>query len=181
MHAARVSCMHGAIVDPPPGSSEPDFFQHAQKCPQLAAARSACHSILCGTWCQVMQSAGVPTSLEPNCSKVAGSNPVILAGARADILCVLQDRLRLSDVSVTHCCADTYVDTAAATAGSAAEGRAAISRMCAARGPCAPAVGAVPLCLWLVPRWHRVRCDVCVCAVCWLDACAVAWLGDCRL
>ena len=44
---------------------------------------------------------------------------------RADVLCVLQDRLLLSDVSVTHCCADTYVATAATTAGSAAETRAA--------------------------------------------------------
>ena len=47
------------------------------------------------------------------------------AGDRADILCVLQDRLLLSDVSVTHCCADTYVGQAAANAGSAAEARAA--------------------------------------------------------
>ena len=45
-------------------------------------------------------------------------------GDRPDIRCVLQDRLPLSDVSVKNCCADTYVDTAAAT-GSAAEGRAA--------------------------------------------------------
>ena len=58
-------------------------------------------------------SAGVPTSLEPNCSRVAGSNPVTSAGDRADVLCVLQDRRLLSDVSVTHCCADTYVATAA--------------------------------------------------------------------
>ena len=60
----------------------------------------------------------------------------------------------------------------------------------------APAVGAVPLCLRLVPRWHRVRCDVSV--VCWLDAFTAAWFswwgacyhsrrglcnkaGDCRL
>ena len=71
-----------------------------------------------------MQSAGMPTSLEPNYSKVAGSNPVTSAGDRADIVCALQDRLLLSDVSVPHCCADTYVYTAAATAGSAAEGRA---------------------------------------------------------
>ena len=72
-----------------------------------------------------MRSAAVPTSLGPNCSGVAGSNTVIAAGDRTDILCVLQDRLLLSDVSVTHCCADTNVDTAAATAASAAEGRAA--------------------------------------------------------
>ena len=97
----------------------------AQKCSQLAAARSARHSILCETCCQVMQSAGVPTSLEPNCSRVAGSNPVTSAGDRADILCVLQDRLLLSDVSVTHCYADTFVGQAAANAGSAAEACAA--------------------------------------------------------
>ena len=72
-----------------------------------------------------MQSSGVPTSLEPNCSRVAGSNPVTSAGHRADILCFFQDRLLLSDVSVTHCCADTYVKTAATTTGSAAETRAA--------------------------------------------------------
>ena len=72
-----------------------------------------------------MQSAGVPTSFEPTCLKVAGSNPVTSAGDRADILCVLQDLLLPSDVSVTHCCADTYVNAAAATAGSAAKGRAA--------------------------------------------------------
>ena len=61
MHAPRVCCGCVALVDPPPGSPEPDFFQHAQKCPKLAAARSAGHTILCGAWCQVMQSAGVPT------------------------------------------------------------------------------------------------------------------------
>ena len=72
-----------------------------------------------------MQSAGVPTSVEPNCSTVAGSNPVTSAGDKADTLCVLQDRLRLSDVSVTDCCANTYVETPATTAGSAAEKRTA--------------------------------------------------------
>ena len=70
-----------------------------------------------------MQSAGVPTSLEPNCSKVAGAHPVTTAGARADTLTVLQDRLLLLNASVTHCCADTCVERAAATAGSAAEVR----------------------------------------------------------
>ena len=54
-----------------------------------------------------------------------GSNPVTSAGDRADILCVLQDSLLLSDASVTHCFAVTYVEMAAATAGSAAEVRAA--------------------------------------------------------
>ena len=72
-----------------------------------------------------MQSAEVRTSLEPNCSKVAGSHSVTSAGDRADILCVLQDRFLLSDVTVTHCCADRYVETATATAGSAADMRAA--------------------------------------------------------
>ena len=71
-----------------------------------------------------MQSAGVPTSLEPNGSKVAGAHPVTAAGARVDILTVLLDRLLLSDASVTLCCADTYVERAAATTGSAAEERA---------------------------------------------------------
>ena len=60
---------------------------------------------------------------KPNCSKVAGANPVTTAGARADILTVFQDRFLLSDPSVTHFCADTYVERAAATAGSAAEVR----------------------------------------------------------
>ena len=92
---------------PPLGSSDPDFFQHAQKCPQLAAARSVRHHILCGAWCKVMQSTGVPTSLEPNCSKVGGADSVATAGARADILTVLQDLLLLLDASVTHCCAGT--------------------------------------------------------------------------
>ena len=44
--------------------------------------------------------------------------------------------------------------------------------------PVAPAVGAVPLCLCLVPQWHRGWCDVSV--VCWFDVCTAAWLGDCR-
>ena len=34
-------------------------------------------------------------------------------------------------------------------------------------------------CLWLVPRWRRVQCELCV--VCWLGACAAVWLGDCLL
>ena len=123
MYGPRVRCGCGALVAPPAGSSEPDCFQHAQKSPQLAAGRSARHNVLCGTWRQVMQSAEVRTSLEPNCSKVAASNPVTSAAYRADTLCALQDRLLLSDISVTHCCADTYVEADAATAGSAAEGR----------------------------------------------------------
>ena len=108
----------GPWWDPPAGSSDPDFFQHAHKCPQLVAARSARHHILCGAWCQFMQSAGVPTSLEPICSKVAGAHPVT-TGVRADILTVL-----LLDASVTYCCADTCIERAAATAGSAPEVRA---------------------------------------------------------
>ena len=135
MHAPRVRCGCKALVDHPPGSPEPYFFQHAQKCPQLAAARSMRHNILCGIWCQVMQSAGVPT-LMLNCSRVAGSNPVDSAGDRADIFCVLRDRLLLSDVSVTRCCADTYVAMAASTAGSPAETRAAkMVAKCALRKP----------------------------------------------
>ena len=39
--------------------------------------------------------------------------------------CVLQDRLLLSYVSVTLCCANAYVEQAAATAGTAAEKLAA--------------------------------------------------------
>jgi hypothetical protein len=124
IRAPHVRCGCGALVDPAPGSAAPDFFQHAQKCPQLAVARTARHNILCGAWCQVMRSAGVPTSLEPNCSKVAGARPVTAAGDRADILTVLPTRLLLSDVSVTHCCADAYVAKASTTAGSAAEARA---------------------------------------------------------
>ena len=125
MHAPRVRCGCRALIDPPPGSPEPNFFQHAQKCPQLAAARSDRHNILCGTWCRFLQSAGVPTSLKPNCSRVPGSNPATSGGDRTDVLCVLQDRLLLSIVSVAHCCADTYVVMAATTAGSAAQTRAA--------------------------------------------------------
>ena len=53
--------------------------------------------------------------------------------------------------------------------------RLGFSCMCAARVPVAPAVGAVPLCLCLVPLWHRGRCDVSV--VCWLYACTAAWSG----
>ena len=72
-----------------------------------------------------MQSARVPNSLEPNCSRVAGSDPITSAANRADILCLLQDRLLLSDASLTHCSAHTYVETAATATGSAAEARAA--------------------------------------------------------
>ena len=85
MHALRVRCGCGALVDPPPGSSRRDFFQHAQKCPQLATTRSARHNILCGTWCQGIQSAGVHTSIEPNCSKVAGSNPRLATGQTSSV------------------------------------------------------------------------------------------------
>ena len=72
-----------------------------------------------------MQSAGVPAALEPNCPSVAGSKPVTSAGDRAAMQCVLQDRLLLSYVSVTLCCANAYVEQAAATAGTAAEKLAA--------------------------------------------------------
>ena len=47
--------------------------------------------------------------------------------------------------------------------------------MCTAWLPVVPVVGAAPLCLCLVPRWNRVRCDVRV--VCWLDAFTAAWSG----
>ena len=36
------------------------------------------------------------------------------------------------------------------------------SFVCAAQVPVAPAVGALLPCMWLVPRWHRVRGDACV-------------------
>ena len=63
----------------------------------------------------------VPTSLEPNCSKVAGAHPVTTAGARADILTVLQDLLLLSDAFVNPRCVDTCIERAATTADPAAE------------------------------------------------------------
>ena len=53
--------------------------------------------------------------------------------------------------------------------------RLGFSCMCTAWLPVVPVVGAAPLCLCLVPRWHRVRCDVRV--VCWLDASTAAWSG----
>ena len=65
---------------------------------------------------------GCPPHLSPTARKSRDPTP---SGDRADILCVLQDRVLLSDVSLTHCCADTYVEAAATTAGSAAEVHAA--------------------------------------------------------
>ena len=53
--------------------------------------------------------------------------------------------------------------------------RRGFSCMCTTWLPVVPVVGATPLCLCMVPRWHRVRCDVRV--VCWLDAFTAAWLG----
>ena len=47
--------------------------------------------------------------------------------------------------------------------------------MCTAWLPVVPVVAAAPLCLCLVPRWHKARCDVRV--VCWLDAFTAAWSG----
>ena len=47
--------------------------------------------------------------------------------------------------------------------------------MCTAWLPVVPVVGAAPLCLCLVPLWHRVRCDVRV--VCWVDAFTAVWSG----
>ena len=45
--------------------------------------------------------------------------------------------------------------------------------------PCRAPGGRRAPCLCLVPRWHRVRCDVSV--VCWFDAFTAACLGVCRL
>ena len=39
----------------------------------------------------------------------------------------------------------------------------------------APLVGAVPLCLFLVPWWLRLRCDACV--VSFFDACTAPYFG----
>ena len=36
-----------------------------------------------------------------------------------------------------------------------------LSCICAERVPVAPTLDAVPLCMWLVPRWHRMQCYVC--------------------
>ena len=44
--------------------------------------------------------------------------------------------------------------------------RLSIGCICAAWVPVAPAMGAAPLNLCLVPRWHRMQCDASV--VCWL-------------
>ena len=57
--------------------------------------------------------------------RVTGSNQVASACDRADILCVLQNLLLLLDVFVAHRCAGTYMETAATTAGSAAEAHTA--------------------------------------------------------
>ena len=94
-----------------------------------------------------MQSAGVRTSLEPDCSRVTGSNPVTSAGDRADILCVLQGRILLSDVSVTHCCHEDM------QRGTAAETAKVVAKY-ALRG------GSMPPCLCLVPLWRPVSRDV---------------------
>ena len=77
-----------------------------------------------------MRSAWVPTSLEPSCSKVVGAHPIATARAQDDILTVLQDHLLLSDDSVAHCCAETYVERAAPTAESAAEARKKVAQVC---------------------------------------------------
>ena len=53
--------------------------------------------------------------------------------------------------------------------------RLGFSCMCTSWLPVVPVVGAAPLCLCLVPLWHRVRCDVIM--VCWLDAFTTAWSG----
>ena len=68
---------------------------------------------------------GCPPHLSPTAQKSRDPTQSPWPGDREDILCVLQDRVLLSDISVTHCCGDAYVETAAATAGSAAEVRAA--------------------------------------------------------
>ena len=115
----------GPLLIPLQAHSSRTSFSTLKSCPQLVSARSVRHNILCATRCQFMQSAGLGCSLEPNCSKVARSNPVTSAGNRAHILCVLQDRVLLSDISLSHYCTDAYVETAAATAGSATEVREA--------------------------------------------------------
>lgn len=45
----------------------------------------------------------------PNYSKVAGFNPITTTGDRSDIICVLQDRLVLSEATMTQFCDDIYV------------------------------------------------------------------------
>lgn len=71
-----------------------------------------------------MQLVGVPTSLDPNCSKLAGEQPVTSPGETADLLTILPYQLLLFDVSVTHIAANAYVAAASLTTGSVAGARA---------------------------------------------------------
>ena len=65
MHAPRVLCGCRALVDPLPGSYEPDFFQHAQKCPSspLQGLRATIFSVELGS--RSCNLPGCPPPLSP--------------------------------------------------------------------------------------------------------------------
>ena len=89
------------------------------------------------------------------------------------------EHLRLRPCCVLRPSAHTLLCLGFITGAGGLPWRLGISCNCAACVPVATTVGAAPLCLCLMPWWHRVWCDVRV--FCWLDAVAAAWLGDCRM
>ena len=101
-----------------------------------------------------MQSAGVPTSLEPNCSKVAGSNPVTACSSPQALGPVVLGVQAWPGLALQ--CLDVL-----SGAGELLR-RLVFSCVCAGLVPVAPTVGAVLAYLRLVHWWHAVWFDVCV-------------------
>jgi hypothetical protein len=99
---------------------QPGNLDHAMTCNTLSGANTLRHEILKGIWRRSAGRAGVATSEEPELRPLRGQDRSGNFGDRGDILLVLQSALTVTDISVIHPAARTYVRAAAATAGSAA-------------------------------------------------------------
>jgi hypothetical protein len=96
---------------------------HAMSCKALSGAMTLRHEILKGTWRRIANRAGIASSAEPAMRSLPGVQASAVANSpesRGDILMVLPDGLTVTDVSVIHPAAASYVRAARVEGGAAA-------------------------------------------------------------
>jgi nucleotide-binding universal stress UspA family protein len=104
---------------------------HAMTCKSLSGAMTLRHDIIKDTVRRIANRAGIATSVEPELRPLRGVQTAALNNrplSRGDVLLVLPDALTVTDISVVHPAAPTYVAGAAQTDGSAAAARDQLKR-----------------------------------------------------
>lgn len=96
---------------------------HSLVCQSVKRTITSRHHLLVASWRRIMGRAGVATTREPSLAEHLHADTARQprAAAYGDVLAMLPRRLTITDVSVIHPGADTYVRRAAGEAGAAAE------------------------------------------------------------